>query len=59
MTSSDFYPKRVNNILDTCAFVPKVEPEASCAERFLGLLIRWSRFESRTAHQSIQGLSFG
>ncbi len=28
-----FNPKRSNNFLDTCAFDPKVEPEASCARR--------------------------
>lgn len=32
MSTPFFDPRRSNNFLDTCAFDPKVEPEASCAQ---------------------------
>ncbi|MDE1892459.1 MAG: hypothetical protein KGI13_08195 [Betaproteobacteria bacterium] len=32
-----FNPRRSNNFLDTCAFDPKVEPEASCANKIRNL----------------------
>lgn len=33
MSAPYFDPRRSNNFLDTCAFDPKVEPEATCAQK--------------------------
>jgi hypothetical protein len=43
MTSSHFDSKRSNNFLDTCAFYPKAESEASCAEK-IGKLFHQEKY---------------